>query len=49
MKGIPAPHVGGLEAGKDVAFVIRFDDGTLVVPPGSKTDPKGMVRTPTPG
>ncbi|WP_405786828.1 hypothetical protein OG753_01880 [Streptomyces sp. NBC_00029] len=34
---------GRFEAGKDVTFVIRLDDGTLVVPPGSKTDPKDML------
>ncbi|MFE7100286.1 ICP22 family protein, partial [Streptomyces erythrochromogenes] len=34
---------GRFEAGKGVTFVIRLDDGTLVVPPGSKTDPKDML------
>ncbi|MEU4355543.1 hypothetical protein [Streptomyces virginiae] len=34
---------GRFEAGKDVTFVIRLDDGTLVVPPGSKTDLKDML------
>ncbi|MFD3550497.1 hypothetical protein ACFWWA_00105 [Streptomyces goshikiensis] len=34
---------GRFGAGKDITFVIRLDDGTLVVPPGSKTDPKGIL------
>ncbi|MEU3912178.1 hypothetical protein [Streptomyces sp. NPDC029721] len=31
-------------AGKGVAFVIRLDDGVLVVPPGTRTDPMGMLK-----
>ncbi|MEV5442158.1 hypothetical protein AB0N23_06370 [Streptomyces sp. NPDC052644] len=34
---------GGWQAGLGVTFVVRLDDGTLVVPPGAKTDPKGML------
>ncbi|MFD8460491.1 ICP22 family protein [Streptomyces antimycoticus] len=29
--------------GEGLVFVIRLDDGTLVIPPGSKTDPKDML------
>ncbi|MCQ0022516.1 hypothetical protein M4914_05800 [Streptomyces somaliensis DSM 40738] len=34
---------GGRQAGLGVTFVVRLDDGTLVVPPGAKTDPKGIL------
>ncbi|MFD3511678.1 hypothetical protein [Streptomyces sp. NPDC058657] len=29
--------------GQGITFVIRLEDGTLVIPPGSKTDPKDML------
>ncbi|MEU8891903.1 hypothetical protein [Streptomyces sp. NPDC048442] len=29
--------------GQGITFVIRLDDGTLVIPPGSKTDPKDIL------
>ncbi|MFF9395874.1 hypothetical protein [Streptomyces griseoluteus] len=29
--------------GAGITFVVRLDDGTLVIPPGAKTDPKGML------
>ncbi|WP_369238211.1 hypothetical protein AB5J56_33540 [Streptomyces sp. R21] len=29
--------------GMDITFVIRLEDGNLVIPPGSKTDPKDML------
>ncbi|MBC9717985.1 hypothetical protein H9Y04_36180 [Streptomyces sp. TRM66268-LWL] len=37
-------HRGGRgPKGEGITFVIRLDDGTLVIPPGSKTDPKDML------
>jgi hypothetical protein len=29
--------------GSGVTFVVRLEDGNLVIPPGSKTDPKDML------
>ncbi|MGW0131519.1 hypothetical protein [Streptomyces sp. NPDC003299] len=29
--------------GMGFTFVVRLEDGNLVIPPGSKTDPKGML------
>ncbi|MET9810041.1 hypothetical protein [Streptomyces halstedii] len=29
--------------GEGITFVIRLEDGTLVVPPGSKFDPKDAL------
>ncbi|MFF9129951.1 MULTISPECIES: hypothetical protein [unclassified Streptomyces] len=29
--------------GMGITFVVRLEDGNLVIPPGSKTDPKGML------
>ncbi|MFI5943920.1 hypothetical protein ACIBCB_27270 [Streptomyces uncialis] len=37
-------HRGGRGGnGKGVVFVIRLEEGSLVIPPGSKTDPKDML------
>ncbi|EFL25014.1 conserved hypothetical protein [Streptomyces himastatinicus ATCC 53653] len=37
-------HRGGRgPKGEGITFVVRLDDGTLVIPPGSKTDPKDML------
>ncbi|WP_328870974.1 hypothetical protein OHT76_13095 [Streptomyces sp. NBC_00287] len=37
-------HRGGRgPKGQGITFVIRLEDGTLVVPPGSKLDPKDML------
>ncbi|MFF8013736.1 hypothetical protein [Streptomyces sp. NPDC007929] len=37
-------HRGGQgPKGEGITFVIRLEDGTLVVPPGSKLDPKDML------
>ncbi|MDV6289296.1 hypothetical protein R2F25_20325 [Streptomyces sp. UP1A-1] len=29
--------------GEGITYIVRLEDGTLVVPPGSKTDPKDML------
>ncbi|WP_223774332.1 hypothetical protein [Streptomyces sp. 135] len=37
-------HRGGRgPKGEGITFVVRLEDGTLVIPPGSKTDPKDML------
>ncbi|WP_406013799.1 hypothetical protein OG520_17635 [Streptomyces sp. NBC_00984] len=37
-------HRGGSgPKGEGIAFVVRLEDGTLVIPPGSKLDPKDML------
>ncbi|MER5465102.1 hypothetical protein ABT010_31360 [Streptomyces sp. NPDC002668] len=36
-------HAFKSEKGRGITFVIRLDDGTLVIPPGSKTDPGGVL------
>ncbi|MGW2888283.1 hypothetical protein ACWDDN_23690 [Streptomyces griseoruber] len=37
-------HNGGRgPKGEGITFVIRLEDGTLVIPPGAKTDPKDML------
>ncbi|MEW2549861.1 hypothetical protein AB0910_29540, partial [Streptomyces sp. NPDC047002] len=47
-RGIPDElmdiHNGGSNGkGTGVTFVVRLDDGTIVIPPGSRTDPKGIL------
>lgn len=34
---------GGGPKGEGITFVVRLSDGTLVIPPGAKTDPKDML------
>ncbi|MEU5089667.1 hypothetical protein [Streptomyces sp. NPDC021356] len=37
-------HRGGRgPKGEGITFVIRLEDGNLVIPPGSKVDPKDML------
>ncbi|MFI7503502.1 hypothetical protein ACIBVL_34530 [Streptomyces sp. NPDC049687] len=37
-------HNGGRgRKGQGITFVVRLEDGTLVIPPGAKTDPKDML------
>ncbi|MEV8015297.1 hypothetical protein AB0O76_02835 [Streptomyces sp. NPDC086554] len=36
-------HGGRGPKGEGITFVVRLEDGTLVIPPGSKTDPKDML------
>lgn len=36
-------HRGGSGPGEGITFVIRLEDGNLVIPPGSKLDPKDML------
>ncbi|MFI2430768.1 hypothetical protein [Streptomyces sp. NPDC018693] len=31
------------EKGRGILFVIRLEDGTIVIPPGSKVDPRGVL------
>ncbi|MEV0178410.1 hypothetical protein AB0I54_03740 [Streptomyces sp. NPDC050625] len=31
------------EKGRGILFVLRLDDGTVVIPPGSKVDPRGVL------
>ncbi|MFE6157754.1 hypothetical protein ACFQ7F_02405 [Streptomyces sp. NPDC056486] len=31
------------EKGRGILFVLRLDDGTIVIPPGSKVDPRGVL------
>ncbi|MFF4571328.1 hypothetical protein [Streptomyces sp. NPDC001410] len=50
-KGIPEEllqvHLGEhpfkSEKGRGILFVLRLDDGTLVIPPGAKVDPRGVL------
>lgn len=32
-----------LEKGRGILFVLRIDDGTIVIPPGSTVDPRGVL------
>jgi hypothetical protein len=31
------------EKGRGILFVLRLDDGTIVIPPGAKADPRGVL------
>ncbi|ORT59280.1 hypothetical protein [Streptomyces sp. CB03238] len=31
------------EKGRGIMFVLRLDDGTIIIPPGSKVDPRGVL------
>ncbi|MET7855275.1 hypothetical protein ABZT48_45750 [Streptomyces avermitilis] len=31
------------EKGRGILFVLRLDDGTIVIPPGAKVDPRGVL------
>jgi len=31
------------EKGRGILFVLRLDDGTIIIPPGSKVDPRGVL------
>ncbi|MGW2701521.1 hypothetical protein [Streptomyces sp. NPDC001340] len=50
-KGIPEEllqvHLGEhpfkSEKGRGILFVLRLDDGTIVIPPGAKVDPRGVL------